>query len=437
MRSMSSPPTVCSFVNSESHRCKINPLFELIRSLDAHPCKAGGEVPKEDRGPDGPNPDATAAQERLRHVRSKARPPRRPGDGQVFVYAGRRLGPFWLSDVDLQTVAVAAGGLMVELGEAKLAVAINRLGADLPVILDPAWFMNPASSEPSTQPSLWSTDPLSVLVEGQAQHRVAAYLSPAKCIGPREHQGLRRALDDGMRFAELASQLSHRAPVLTALPISPAWLSHPRDREQLIKAVLRASIGVALFPCGSGDPLGGRRAVAGLVEVLQAVPHDVAVLRTDLAGIGGLAFGAAATSIGLSPSLRHTVQTGSRPYAQPDRSPRVLVERLLTWTRGSQLAQITRDGGLLDCECPVCHGRSLRRFIREDAETAAEAAAHSVLTWRAITDRVLGQPTRRQRRMAWLQACADAIDEHAALRDRSRIALRLPDYLNSWTALLV
>jgi hypothetical protein len=268
---------------------------------------------------------------------------------------------------------------------------MHRLGVDLPVILDPAWFMDLVSREPSMQPSLWSADPLSALVEGQAQHRVAAYLSPAQCIGPREQQGLRRALDDGMRFAELASQQSHRAPVLAALPISPAWLSHSYDREQLIKAVVR---------------------------------------------IGGLAFGAAATSIGLSPALRHTVQTGGRPYAQPDHSPRVLVERLLSWTRGSQLAQITRDGGLLDCECPVCHGRSLRRFIREDAEATVEAAAHSVLTWRAITDRVLAKSTRRQRRMAWLQACADAIDEHAALRGRSRIALSVPDYLNSWTALL-
>ena len=147
-----------------------------------------------------------------------------------------------------------------------------------------------------------------------------------------------------------------------------------------------------------------------------------------------MAFGAVATSIGLSPALRRTVAPGGRSFAQPDRSPRVLVERLLSWTRGSQLAQVVRDGGLLDCDCAICHGRSLRRFIREDAESVREAAAHSVLVWRAITDRILIEP-RDRRRAAWFEVCAEAIDKHATLRTRSRIALQVPDYLKSWTVL--
>jgi hypothetical protein len=314
-------------------------------------------------------------------------------------------------------------------------VAMRRSGVDMPLILDPARYLRPASSHREQQPSLWSADPLRAIVEGQAQHRVAAYLSPAGFIRAGDGPGLRTVLDEGVRFGQMAKQHSHRAPVLTTLPISSGWLSRPDCRELLIKAVVEAGNGVALFPGGSGDPLGGPKAVAGLVEVLHAVPHDVSVLRTDLAGIGAMAFGAVATSIGLSASSRHTVPSGGRGFVQPDRSPRVLVDRLLSWPRGSQVAQITRDDGLFTCECPVCHGRSLRRFIREDAQAVREAAAHSVLTWRAITDRVMVEPPDR-RRSAWLQACVNAIDEHAALRARSRIGLKIPDYLNSWTALL-
>jgi hypothetical protein len=338
-----------------------------------------------------------------------------------------------LSDVDLQTVTLAAGGLMVDEEEAGTALAMLRNGVDVPVMLDPARYL--PTNERILQPSLWSADPLSAVVEGQAQHRVAAYLSPAGFIRAGDLAALRAVLDEGSRFTELASQQSHRAPALTALPISTGWLSRPDRREPFIKTIVEAGIGVALFPGGSGDPLSGRKAVAGLVEMLRAMDHQVAVLRTDLAGIGAMAFGAVSTSIGLSAALRHTVAEGGRAFAQQDRTPRVLVDRLLSWPRGSQLAQVVRDDGILTCECPVCHGRSLRRFAREDAESVAEAATHSVLTWRAIADRMLAAPPDR-RRAAWLQACADALDEHAALRARSRIGLQVPDYLNSWTALL-
>ena len=190
---------------------------------------------------------------------------------------------------------------------------------------------------------------------------------------------------------------------------------------------------LALFPGGSGDPLEGRKAVTGLVELLESARDGVAVLRTDLAGIGALAFGAVATSIGLSTALRHTVAAGGRAFAQQDRSPRVLVRPLLSWIRGSQVAQVVRDGGLLDCDCPICYGRSLRRFVREDPESVREAATHSVLAWRAVMDGILDERLER-RRAAWLEVCARAIDNHAVLRARSRIALRVPRYLNSWTA---
>ena len=389
---------------------------------------------RDNRGRPYVDPDDAAAAERLRRVRAAAWPIRRLGDGRVFVYAGRRVGGVTLSDVDLQTIADAAGGLMVQEQEAGTVLAIRRAGGDVPVILDPARYLQPTTGERTQQPSLWSADPLDAVAEGQAQHRVAAFLSPAGYIASGDLSTLRAVLDEGVRFAEVAKRQPHLAPALISLPIDTGWLRRPDCREQLVKAVSGVGSGIAVFPGGAGDPLEGRKAVAGLVELIEAAQNGVAVLRTDLAGIGAVAFGAVATSIGLSTALRHTVAAGGRAFAQQDRSPRVLVAPLLSWTRGSQLAQVVRDDGLLDCDCPVCYGRSLRRFIREDAESAREAATHSVLAWRSVMDGILDeQPDRR--RAAWLEVCAEAISNHAALRASSRVALQLPRYLKSWTAL--
>jgi hypothetical protein len=175
------------------------------------------------------------------------------------------------------------------------------------------------------QPSLWSADPLDAVAEGQAQYRVAAFLSPAGYIASGDLSTLRAVLDEGVRFAEVAKRQPHTAPALIALPIDAGWLRRPDCREQLVKAVSGVGSAIAVFPGGAGDPLEGRKAVAGLVELLEVAQDGVAVLRTDLAGIGAVAFGAVATSIGLSTALRHTVAAGGRAFAQQDRSPRVLV----------------------------------------------------------------------------------------------------------------
>ena len=56
---------------------------------------------------------------------------------------------------------------------------MRRAGMDVPVILDPARYLSPTTAERPQQPSLWNPDPLGAVAESQAQHRVAAYLSPA------------------------------------------------------------------------------------------------------------------------------------------------------------------------------------------------------------------------------------------------------------------
>ena len=176
------------------------------------------------------DPGDAAAADRLRRVRPAARPIRRPGDGQVFVYAGRRVGGVTLSDVDLLSIADAAGGLMVPAQEAGTLLAIRRARVELPVILDPARYLQPATGERTRQPSLWSADPLEAVAEGQAQHRVATFVSPSRYIAAGDLSTLQAVLDEGLRFAELVRRQPHQAPVLAALPIDSGWLRQQNCR---------------------------------------------------------------------------------------------------------------------------------------------------------------------------------------------------------------
>jgi hypothetical protein len=326
---------------------------------------------------------------------------------------------------------LGAGGLMVTHDHAAVAARLRARGYRLPVMLDPACYFRNAADD--AQLSLLHSRPESRWVAVQCEQQVAMYLSRAPFVSAGDITGLDAALESGRRFCDLARSQPHRAPAMIALPIHYRWLT-AQHLASLCTALTQADASVALLPGGQSDPLASREAVRGLVKVLRDTPQPVAVLRTDLAGLGALAYGAAATAIGVSAAQRHTTEPGRRGFTQADRTARVLVEPLLSWVRGSVLERIGRDDGMLACGCAVCYGRSLRRFGNPHPELLREAAAHSVLVWRAVADQILSSPAGG-RAAAWLQACDDAREMHARLRARARVDLWEPDYLSSWTAL--
>jgi hypothetical protein len=372
------------------------------------------------------------AQTRLQRIVAATRSPLRPGEKQLFAYVGRQLSNgSWLSEDDYIALGIGAGGLMLSHDHAAVATRLRTQGYRLPVVLDPACYFHAAADD--AQLSLLYPEPAGRWVAMQCEQLVAMYLSPAPFVPAGDRKGLHAALTAGQRFCDLARTQMHQAPAMVALPIHYRWFT-TEHAGFLRTAVTQARTPVALLPGGQSDPLASKEAVRGLVEFLGAVPQPVAVLRTDLAGVGALAYGAVATAIGVSAALRHVVEPGKRGFSQPDRTARVLVEPLLSSIRGSVLEQIQRDEGLLECGCAVCYGRSLRRFGNPQPDFLREAAAHSVLVWRSVADRVLAAPPRH-RAGAWLQACEDAREMHARLRVRSRVDLAEPDYLRSWTAL--
>ncbi len=383
--------------------------------------------------------DRPAGPER-RGLEARIRPPhptredrtRRLGEGRLFAYVSRQINRgIWLGDDDVVAMAVGAGGLMVSEDHAGIVRRLRDRGYQVPVLLDPACYFLPAGQ--GEQLSLLDADSLQRCVAVQGEHQVALYLSPSRYVPVGDTSGLKQVLESGRRFVDLTVASPRRIPAMVALPIDFRWFGHSM-LDRLIEAVAETGTPVAVMPGGQMDPLASATTIRGLVVFLEAVPQKVAVLRTDLAGLGALAYGATATAFGVSTALRHVVPPGKRPFNQPDPTPRVLIEPLLSWARGSVLEQVERDEGMLECSCVVCHGQSLRRFGNPRSDLIREAAIHSVLVWRSIADRLLTAPSNR-RPGAWTQLCDDALELHARLRVRAQIELKVPDYLSSWTAL--
>ncbi|HKB30116.1 MAG TPA: hypothetical protein VKD26_04695, partial [Streptosporangiaceae bacterium] len=96
---------------------------------------------------------------------------------------------------------------------------------------------------------------------GQRAANVAAVLTDSGYIGEGDLAALRAVL----------RQATEAGPDVTAvLPLHPHWLH--QDRETLVAEVIEHGVPVALVLEHRGDPLATPRAVAGLINLLRAVP---------------------------------------------------------------------------------------------------------------------------------------------------------------------
>ena len=191
---------------------------------------------------------------------------------------------------------------------------------------------------------------------------------------------------------------------------------------------------VAFVPSANYDLFGTRKAVEGFLRV-QEVIADSMVLRTDLSGIGALAYGSLATGIGTTTDTRHNwipfkrkKGTRSRGDNDPDAVPYVLIERLLSFRSGIDLIHLHGDP-VLDCEeIEVCRGASAGPLALPSNRPQADL--HNVAVWRRTADRVT-QPDPERRPGAWRAEIATAEAEFAAVMLRGR-QLDKPNFFSSW-----
>lgn len=250
--------------------------------------------------------------------------------------------------------------------------------------------------------------PLEQRLQGQIDAGADAALTPTRYLRAGDLGAVEAAIRGVDRLG--------RDDVILSLPLDAGWLA-PGLIDKLIDVLSGVRIPKAVMPGGQFDPpqrvMDG---VLGLRRMVAEVP-DVALFRTDLAGLDAVARGCLAASIGTSGSLRHIVPPGAAPLyggrdeAGEDRSPSVLVPDLLTYVRGSVLADRFGERPAPICRCAWCGGRSIAGFLRQ--EDWKDARLHGVAVWSAWVRNILYPDSVEGRRRYWRQLCRDAIAAHA------------------------
>ncbi|MFL0177037.1 hypothetical protein [Mycobacterium sp. SMC-13] len=158
------------------------------------------------------------------------------------------------------------------------------------------------------------------------------------------------------------------------------------------------------------------------VRSFAAGPAAVAAFRTDFNAFDLLCHGSFSGAIGTGGSMRHATAAGKQSFsADPtDQSPSVLYERLGCWWRGSKVARVHGRSPAPICDCAICNGRHIDRFLtRQDSD---EAYAHGVLIWQRWVELLVGQDSMADRATFWKAFCQSRIDEHKLLSTQLRRA---------------
>jgi hypothetical protein len=277
----------------------------------------------------------------------------------------------------------------------------------------------------SAVPTLWGEEYDWLLRQAGAE----VLTNPVRYVPLGDADGLRHAVTAVADFAGIAAKEDPSRPVMGLFAVSANWLKVQADRSVLADALRSVEAPVGLMLGGNPrDPLDDQRIVDGLVKVIHAVPH-FSLLRSDHGALGAIAFGAAAASVGLTTGARHFVgpdEYGRRDLDDP--TPRVFIEPLLAWWKGSKIALIDGDP-LLTCDCGVCAGGSLARF--QDEALEPEADRHSVTAWSTMAQHLLQLPKAGQED-EWLHICRTAYANLAALEDRVGSPQPAPRQLKAW-----
>jgi hypothetical protein len=240
---------------------------------------------------------------------------------------------------------------------------------------------------------------------------------------------------DALRAVVRAAADMPRDDVVVSLPLDIAWLKNDHI-DHVIAVIGTLDRPKAVFLGGQFDPMERYKAAVQNLRRLVAEAGNVAVFRTDLTGFDVMSHGAFATSIGTGGSMRHMIPFGDRAFArQRDPSPSVLFAELMSFHKGSTLAQRFADTPPPTCDLPCCEGLSLDRFLAR--EHSFDAHRHSMHTWASWAHDLLEQPQLADRATWWKNRCAAAV-AHA---DTVNIwinqpqAFQAPKTLQAWAEL--
>ncbi len=341
--------------------------------------------------------------------------------GRLFVYAHRSV-----EEGEARHLAdIAQGIVLLDRAGVIMGRRLKAGGYTGPLLIDPCQY----ERDPARPVAVPLAGMEQEAVDLQSELGVSAYLSPSLYVGRDDHGGLAQVLGDGAKFCSLARADGHKALAFIVVPLESTWLS-TKHFARLQAALQTTTDPLALVLGSRGDPLGTAEGVRNLVALLRQRPHT-AILRTDASALGALAWGRSFVAVGATGTVRHFEGWGKRAFAKfTDLSPRLVPRPLLYYVRGSRLESAQGDGGLLDCNCKICGGASLRRLTTEMDELTANAHTYTVLTDIATRLAVLSPAKRR---VAWRDECLRALSDAATLESRTGVVFEPPMALQAWS----
>lgn len=260
-----------------------------------------------------------------------------------------------------------------------------------------------------------------------AQRVLKAERLVAPTIMVTAQQSIATELED--RVDWLSRSLPHFAGTDTALAVVLGDGALSSSRLPAILREIRSTEELVLISFSSSwDPVGSVGAVEGLATIVDLLP-EMALTRTDLAGIGALALGASFAAVGTGTSTRH-VSFGGGGGNFEDRSPSVLVPLIWSFKKGSKLARwsATNERAAFVCSLDCCEGKELSRFDTELSLPDAQEHNRVALEWMAKQVVESADP------LAELQTqIALAKFEYDNLRDVLPEEVRVPNQVAAWS----
>lgn len=220
--------------------------------------------------------------------------------------------------------------------------------------------------------------------------------------------------------------------VVAVLALGGRWFKE--DSHKLVEMITAADMPVALIAEADYDPFEDKKAVEGLIHVVNA-PVKVLNLRSDQSGVGAVAFGASACGVGITTATRHLspIKSGFVPMKNHD-GPQVAVyvEQAMSYRSTIKIAEaagLTPDHPQWwDCHETCCNGNPITLIATED-----EAFVHSLTVLAAQAGSVLGHQDVQQRRHSWITLCQNGQMMNLEIHDvRGMRGWREPGFLAGW-----
>ncbi|HAM44058.1 MAG TPA: hypothetical protein DCM67_03405 [Propionibacteriaceae bacterium] len=243
-------------------------------------------------------------------------------------------------------------------------------------------------------------------------------LTDSAYIAADDDLGLKRTLDQAMVIPG----------AIAALPVASRWVSHRAG--EMVTAINRAGVPVALMLEHAADPFSAGRTVKGLLEILDSADVPVLLLRSDSSAIGALAFGAAHAAIGTSSSRRHVFPLKSGHAIPGVREESAYVLSAMSYRKLSTInhAIAVSEGDDIPwiCELSCCEGARL-----DGLATREEATRHSLVSQQDLLGTVLLDAEVAA--AGWKAKCTHALSINEEMSRKIKSTWPVPAFLQAWT----